>query len=100
MLKNNCLLEMHTEVFKGGMIGYLGFTLKDFSNNKQIGGEGQLKQNQQTNGNNYCRVMGAQGSTLPFSLLAYVLFSIKHREKRAARGLHKIGKGNYCWGVE
>lgn len=40
MLKNNGLLEIHTEIFKGGMIGYLGFALKDSSNKKQIGSEG------------------------------------------------------------
>lgn len=91
MLKNNCLLEINTEVFKGGVIGYLGFILR-LQQQKLNWERGIVKQNQQTIDNNYCRVMVTQGSTIPFSLLACALFSIKYREERAARGLHKISK--------
>lgn len=74
MLKNNCLLEINTEVFKGGVIGYLGFILR-LQQQKLNWERGIVKQNQQTIDNNYCRVMVTHRDPLYHFLSLHVHFS-------------------------
>ena len=96
MLKHNDLLEMHT-VFTGGMIGYLGFALKD-SRSKKAKWRWEMAEATLTTIFAGCR---AQNDSLSHFLSFYKCSFLNKTLKKSGlpEVLYNISKGNYCWGV-
>ena len=99
MLKHNDLLEMHT-VFTGGMIGYLGFTLKDSRSKKA---NWRWKMAEATLAKYWQQYLqGDRHKMIHYPIFSPCMCSFLNKTLRKSgspKVLHNISKGNYCWGV-